>query len=293
MEVDSGTSTNYCLNLFPALSCHLRRSQYSEQLTYRCLSLNSFSPTLCTTSLPPSTLPLQGFFFAEYFNLVMHNFIYYLEGVIWGQDGPPPPLEDLGIRLFAGVFPPSAEWIVDLFLYILIGMVITLCIARFVLNNVPWGGPEMLLTKKRGDGLDVATCSIPVPSVNICKRICKILSIAIVCRILSYTLTLEPNPAAYCHPPFWNPPSTVSEIMSTVAVRGSCGDLLFSSHTFHGMVMMLTILRHAPRMYVICGMAVCSMVMVVISLLAYKSHYSHDIVQGKPLPTLPPSFPLV
>ncbi|GAB5036844.1 heat shock protein [Nannochloropsis oceanica] len=223
---------------------------------------------------------IVGFFFAEYFNLVMHNFIYYLEGVIWGQDGPPPPLEDLGIRLFAGVFPPSAEWIVDLFLYILIGMVLTLCIARFVLNNVPWGGPEMLLTKKRGDGLDVATCSIPVPSVNICKRICKILSIAIVCRILSYTLTLEPNPAAYCHPPFWNPPSTVSEIMSTVAVRGSCGDLLFSSHTFHGMVMMLTILRHAPRMYVICGMAVCSMVMVVISLLAYKSHYSHDIVQA-------------
>lgn len=257
----------------------------SSSDTYAHLLLSDFVHPLSPSSLPISS-PLQGFFLAEYFNLVMHNFIYYLEGVIWGEDGPPPPLEDLGIRLFAGVFPPSAEWIVDLFLYILIGTALILCLARFLLNNVPWGGPQMLLIKKRGDGSDVATCSIPVPSVNIIKRICKILSIAIVCRVLSYTLTLEPNPAAYCHPPFWNPPSTVGEIMSKVAVRGSCGDLLFSSHTFHGMVMMLTILRHAPGMYVICGMAVCSMVMVVITLLSYKSHYSHDIVQGKPMPSL-------
>ena len=45
-----------------------------------------------------------------------------LEGRVWGPDGPPPPLKDLGIMLLGGLLPPSADWIVGLFLYFLIAM---------------------------------------------------------------------------------------------------------------------------------------------------------------------------
>lgn len=215
---------------------------------------------------------------AEYFNLVMHNFVYYLEGEIWGEAGPPPPLKDLGIMLFAGVFPPSAQWVVNLSLYLLVGMVLTLCLGRLLLNNVPWGGPQTMLVQEREDWEEVKTCSIPVPFVYLCKRACQVLSIALVLRVFSYMLTLEPNPAPYCHPPYWDPPNTVGEIMGRVEITGSCGDLLFSSHTLHSIVMLLTVLRHAPRLYIVCGISVCSMILVIMALLAFKNHYSHDIV---------------
>lgn len=262
--------------------------------------LFSGQPTPPLPPALPSSLPLpslQVVLLAEYFNLVMHNFVYYLEGEIWGEAGPPPPLKDLGIMLFAGVFPPSAQWVVGLSLYLLIGMVLSLCFGRLLLNNVPWGGPQTMLIKEREDGEDVATCLIPVPFVYLCKRACQVLSIALVLRVTSYILTLEPNPAPYCHPPYWDPPNTIGEIMGRVEITGSCGDLLFSSHTLHSMVMLLTVLRHAPRLYVVCGISVCSMVLVIIVLLAFKNHYSHDIVTGERArafsslsPFLPPSF---
>jgi hypothetical protein len=44
------------------------------------------------------------------------------------------------------------------------------------------------------------------------------------------------------------------------------------------MVMTMTIFRHAPGVYAVCAIAAASMFMVPISLLAYKDHYSHDII---------------
>jgi len=304
VEVDCGTSLPVLVSpgggmpsLPPFLPSFIVGIDFINSDPHTCTRLEflfihlppSHEPFPSLSSLPflPPSFPPQGILLAEYFNLVMHNFIYYLEGAVWGEGGPPPPLKDLGIMLLEGIFPPSAQWIVGLFLYFLIGMMLTLCLGRLLLNNVPWGGPQTVLIKEREDGLDVTTCSIPVPFVYVCKRACQVLSIAIVCRVLSYTLTLEPNPAAYCHPPHWDPPNTIGEIMGRVEVTGSCGDLLFSSHTLHGMVMMLTVLRHAPYLYVVCGIAVCSMAMLIITLLSFKNHYSHDIVTGKPVPSLP------
>ncbi|EKU21057.1 heat shock protein [Nannochloropsis gaditana CCMP526] len=216
------------------------------------------------------------FLVAEYFNLIMHNFVYWLEGKMWGASGPPPPLTDLGIMAFAGIFPLSYSWLVGFFLYLLIAMVLVLCLGRLLLNNVPWGCPETVLEKREGETL--RTCCIPVPFVYICKRACQVLTIGLVLRVLSFVFTLEPNPADYCHPPFWDPPDALLEILGRIEIVGSCGDLLFSAHTLHAMAMMLTVLRHAPGLYLVTGLAVASMVMVVISMLAFKNHYSHDIV---------------
>jgi hypothetical protein len=221
------------------------------------------------------------FFVAEYFNLIMHNFVYWLEGKMWGASGPPPPLIDLGIIAFAGIFPLSYSWLVGFFLYLLIGMVLILCLGRLLLNNVPWGCPETVLEKREGETAALRTCCIPVPFVYICKRACQVLTIGLVLRVLSFLFTLEPNPADYCHPPFWDPPDALLEILGRIEIVGSCGDLLFSAHTLHAMAMMLTVLRHAPGLYLVTGLAVASMVMVVISMLAFKNHYSHDIVTGR------------
>ena len=61
--------------------------------------------------------------------------------------------------------------------------------------------------------------------------------------------------------------------MGRIEVTGSCGDLLFSSHTLHGMVMTLMVLRNAPSAYFVTGIALFSMIMLPISLLAFRDHY--------------------
>lgn len=51
--------------------------------------------------------------------------------------------------------------------------------------------------------------NIPVPFVFLCKRACIALSVALVLRVCTYMVTLVPNPAYYCHPPYFNPPECV------------------------------------------------------------------------------------
>lgn len=61
--------------------------------------------------------------------------------------------------------------------------------------------------------------------------------------------------------------------MGRIEVTGSCGDLLFSSHTLHGMIMTLTVLHNAPNVYPVTAIALFSMIMLPISLLAFRDHY--------------------
>lgn len=67
--------------------------------------------------------------------------------------------------------------------------------------------------------------------------------------------------------------------MGRIEVTGSCGDLLFSSHTLHGMITTLMVVRNAPNAYFVTGIAIFSMVMLPISLLAFRDHY-RSVVRG-------------
>jgi hypothetical protein len=79
---------------------------------------------------------------AEYVHLVGHNLIYYMEGIYY-PDGPPPPLQDLGLMLLADRVPDNFDWIVGFATCLLVAMVLLLGLARVTLKNVPWGGPQL------------------------------------------------------------------------------------------------------------------------------------------------------
>lgn len=70
----------------------------------------------------------------------------------------------------------------------------------------------------------------------------------------------------------------MGECFTRWAVEGSCGDLLFSGHTTHGMVLMLIIVRYAPGLRWVQAAAVAVMVLLALALLAFKSHYTSDVV---------------
>lgn len=70
----------------------------------------------------------------------------------------------------------------------------------------------------------------------------------------------------------------MGEVFTRFAVTGSCGDLLYSGHTAHGMSLMLVILRYGPGLKVAKGLAISAMVLLALSLLAFKAHYSSDVV---------------
>jgi hypothetical protein len=61
-------------------------------------------------------------------------------------------------------------------------------------------------------------------------------------------------------------------------VEGSCGDLLFSGHTTHGMILTLIILRYAPGLKAIKALAIGTMLLLALALLAFRSHYTSDVV---------------
>lgn len=71
-----------------------------------------------------------------------HNLIYYIQGVYYSE-GPPPALKDLGLMLLAGRVPERFEWVVGALTCLLVGLVLSLAVARVTLKNVPWGGPQL------------------------------------------------------------------------------------------------------------------------------------------------------
>jgi hypothetical protein len=80
--------------------------------------------------------------------------------------------------------------------------------------------------------MDVRTVNIPVPFAYIIKHLGQVLGMQLILRVFCYMCTLVPNPAYYCHEPYWNPPNSPGEIFGRIEVVGSCGDLLFSSREF-------------------------------------------------------------
>ncbi len=75
-----------------------------------------------------------------------------------------------------------------------------------------------------------------------------------------------------------DPGRTAREIFLRWAVEGSCGDLLFSGHTTHGMILTLIIVRYAPGLRAAQALAVGLMVLLALALLAFRSHYTSDVV---------------
>ena len=216
----------------------------------------------------------------EWVHLTAHNFIYFLEGKVWGNAGPPPPLKDLGLMLLADRLPSNYEWIVGLSTCILVGMLLVLGMARLTLNNVNFGGPQLeLISRSRGeDGRILGRVSMPMPVILVLSRSCKVVCIALALRVMTFMVTLLPNPAEYCHGAGWDPPHNVFQVFARISVTGSCGDLLFSGHTSHGMVLMLIILRYSPKVKAARALAISSMTVLVLSLLAFKAHYSSDVL---------------
>lgn len=73
-------------------------------------------------------------------------------------------------------------------------------------------------------------------------------------------------------------PRNVGEIFTRWAVEGSCGDLMYSGHTTHGMVLTLIIVRYAPGLRWAQATAVTAMVLLALALLAFRSHYTSDVI---------------
>ncbi|GAB5029721.1 heat shock protein [Nannochloropsis oceanica] len=241
------------------------------------LALLSFEWALMKRGILPSKSPL--FFlilwiFVEYVHLIAHNYVYYLQGKLWGADGPPPPLQDLGLMLLADRLPESFEWIIGFATALLCGLMFSLGLLRLTLTNVNWGGPT--IDVKTSDGRVKTT--LPMPVCLVMRRACQAMSVGMTLRIITFLVTLIPNPAEYCHGSSWDPPAHVGEIFSRVRFTGSCGDLMFSGHTSHGMVLMLVVCKFAPNLRAAKVLAVGSMTLLAASLLAFKAHYSSDVL---------------
>jgi hypothetical protein len=117
-----------------------------------------------------------------------------------------------------------------------------------------------------------------MPIILVLSRSCKVVCIALALRVMTFMVTLLPNPADYCHGAGWDPPHNIFQVFARISVTGSCGDLLFSGHTSHGMVLMLIILRYSPGVKAARALAISSMTVLVLSLLAFKAHYSSDVL---------------
>lgn len=240
-------------------------------------SLFSLEWAVFKKGIPPSRSPffyLSLWVFMEWVHLTAHNYVYYLQGVVWGADGPPPPLKDLGLMLLADRLPARYEWIIGFATAVLCGLLLGLGLLRLVLNNVHWGGPQLEVVS--GDGQRRTT--IAMPGVIVLQRASQAMTVAMGLRVLTFMVTLLPNPADYCHGDSWDPPQSVLEIFSRIKFTGSCGDLLFSGHTSHGMVIMLAVIRYAPGVRFAKVLAIGSMILLCISLLAFKAHYSSDVL---------------
>jgi len=240
-------------------------------------ALLSFEWALMKRGVPPTKSPL--FFlllwiFVEYVHLTAHNYVYYLEGKLWGADGPPHPMQDLGLMLLADRLPERYEWIIGFATALLCGLMFSLGLLRLTLTNVNWGGPT--IDVKTSDGLVKTT--LPMPVCLVMQRACQAMSVAMGLRMMTFIVTLIPNPAEYCHGSSWDPPAHVADIFTRIKFTGSCGDLLFSGHTSHGMVLMLVICRFVPNVRAANALAVGSMTLLAASLLAFKAHYSSDVL---------------
>jgi len=240
-------------------------------------ALLSLEWALMKRGVPPSKSPL--FFlllwiFVEYVHLIAHNYVYYLQGKLWGSDGPPPPMQDLGLMLLADRLPERFEWIIGFATALLCGLMFSLGLLRLTLTNVNWGGPT--IDVKTSD--DRVKTTLPMPVVLVMQRACQAMSVGMSLRMISFLVTLIPNPAEYCHGSSWDPPAHVADIFSRIRFTGSCGDLLFSGHTSHGMVLMLVVCRFAPNVRAAKALAIGSMTLLAASLLAFKAHYSSDVL---------------
>lgn len=187
---------------------------------------------------------------------------------------PPPPLQDLGLMLLADRLPEHLEWIISFATALLCGLMFSLGLLRLTLTNVNWGGPT--IDVKTSDGRVKTT--LPMPVCLVMRRACQAMSVGMSLRIITFLSTLIPNPAEYCHGSSWDPPAHVGEIFSRVRFTGSCGDLMFSGHTSHGMVLMLVVCKFAPNLRAAKVLAVGSMTLLAASLLAFKAHYSSDVL---------------
>lgn len=240
-------------------------------------NLLSFEWALLKKGVPSSRPPLFFFLlwvFVEYVHLTAHNYVYFLQGKIWGVDGPPPPLPDLGLMLLADRLPDRYEWIIGFATAVLVGLMFSLGLLRLTLAHVKWGGPQIEVR----DADNQHKTTLPMPVSLVMQRACQAMSVGMSLRVVTFLVTLVPNPAAYCHGPDWDPPERVGEIFTRIRFTGSCGDLLFSGHTSHGMVLMLVVTRYAPKVRAAKALSIGAMTLLALSLLAFKSHYTSDVL---------------
>ena len=153
---------------------------------------------------------------AVYIHVIGHNLAYYVAE-------PREPLKDLLFEILPEVSTDSILFNMNtILLFVMYGMMTVMILSIFFFKYPP---------QRR------------VSFIGICNRYLYVAGIGQILRVITFLLTVLPAPNPFCREPHFDPPTKVKEIFIGNAGAGDkgCGDLIFSSHTMLGLIIIFII----------------------------------------------------
>ena len=205
---------------------------------------------------------LLTFAFVQYLHSIMHNLVYYLEGVYGVYGGPLNALNDLGFMLIPNIETSSLVFLPTN--GILYGM---FAIAFFVFCS------SFFL-------------SMQFSPIQALWRALFASSICVTLRVVTFMVTLVPAPNIHCEQTrtssnhsgeTFKPPSSVSDFFGSVSTDSGCGDLIFSSHVMYGLIITCTLLHYYPTFLLRITLPIFVLALAMLCI-AQRSHYTVDVV---------------
>jgi len=119
----------------------------------------------------------------------------------------------------------------------------------------------------------------PVYLVHILSRFFGVLVFAQTLRIICFLVTSLPGPNYHCRPfsPYYDPPTTLREILFRSDAFFSCGDLVFSSHTTFIIMCALTYWKYG-RVWRFKQVFIGLVIGFGLLVISARKHYSLDVV---------------